>query len=155
MHLDLTEGCWEMTLNTTHLAGMHLDLTEGCWEMTLNTVALGFPAGSAVKTACQAGDVSSTPGSRRCPGEGNGTLQYSCVENPMARGAWRATVHEVAKELDTAQQLNNSHLWHCSPDTGYNSPRAERGHLISCRPQRGNNTVSWQPKKIMNLREIT
>ena len=35
-------------------------------------------------------------------GEGNGTpLQYSCPENPMDRGAWQATVHVVAKELDT------------------------------------------------------
>ena len=35
-------------------------------------------------------------------GEGNGNpLQYSCLENPMGRGAWRATVHGVAKELDT------------------------------------------------------
>ena len=37
-------------------------------------------------------------GSGRCPGEGNGNpLQYCCLENPMDRGAWRATVHGVAK----------------------------------------------------------
>ena len=41
------------------------------------------------------------PGSRRCPGEGNGNpLQYSCLENPMDKEAWQATVHEVTKELD-------------------------------------------------------
>ena len=46
-------------------------------------------------------DVGSIPGSGRCPGEGNGNpLQYSCLENPMDREAWRATVHEVA-ESDT------------------------------------------------------
>ena len=40
----------------------------------------------------------SIPGSGRSPGEGNGNpLQYSCLENPMGRGAWQATVHEVAK----------------------------------------------------------
>jgi len=33
--------------------------------------------------------------------QGRATLQYSCLENPMDRGAWRATVHGVAKELDT------------------------------------------------------
>ena len=43
-------------------------------------------------------DVGSIPGSERRPGEGNGNpLQYSCLENPMDRGAWQATVHEVAK----------------------------------------------------------
>ena len=41
---------------------------------------------------------SSIPGSGRSPGEGNGNpLQYSCLENPMDRGAWWATVHGVAK----------------------------------------------------------
>ena len=47
-------------------------------------------------------DVSLIPGSGRSPGEGNGNPpQYSCLRNPMDRGAWGATVHEVAKELDT------------------------------------------------------
>ena len=47
--------------------------------------------------ACNAGDLGSIPGSGRSPGEGNGnTLQYSCLENPMDKGAWQATVHEVA-----------------------------------------------------------
>ena len=44
------------------------------------------------------GDPSSIPGLRRSSGEGNGNpLQYSCLENPMDRGAWQATVHGVAK----------------------------------------------------------
>ena len=43
-------------------------------------------------------DVGLTPGSGRSPGEGNGNpLQYSCLENPIDRGAWQATVHGVAK----------------------------------------------------------
>ena len=42
-------------------------------------------------------DMGSIPGLGRSPGEGNGTpLQYSCLENPMDRGAWWATVHGVA-----------------------------------------------------------
>ena len=50
------------------------------------------------ESACNAGDLGSIPGSGRSPGEGNGNpLQYSCPENPMDRGAWRATVHRVAK----------------------------------------------------------
>ena len=48
------------------------------------------------------GDVGSIPGLDRFPGEGNGNpLQYSCLENPVDRGGWWATVHGVAKELDT------------------------------------------------------
>ena len=49
-----------------------------------------------------AGDSGSVPGSGRFPGEGKGNpLQYSCLGNPMDRGAWQATIHGVAKELDT------------------------------------------------------
>ena len=45
-----------------------------------------------------AGDVGWIPGSGRFPGERNGNpLQYSCLENPMDRGAWWATVHGVTK----------------------------------------------------------
>ena len=45
-----------------------------------------------------AGDMGSIPGSGRCPGEGNDyPLQYSRQENPMDRGAWRASVHGVTK----------------------------------------------------------
>ena len=43
-------------------------------------------------------------------GHGN-SLQYSCLENSMDRGAWRAAVHGVAKELDTTRQLNNGNSW--------------------------------------------
>ena len=59
----------------------------------------GFPGGSDGKEfACNAGDLGSIPGSERSPGEGNGNpLQYSCLENPMDRGAWWATVHGVTE----------------------------------------------------------
>ena len=69
--------------------------------MTLKTQGLmmGFPGGSVVKNPpVNAGDVSSIPESGRSPGEGNGNpLQYSCLDNPMDRGAWQATVHGVTK----------------------------------------------------------
>ena len=49
-------------------------------------------------------DVGLIPGSGRSPGEGNGNpLQYSCLENPMDREAWRATVHGATKESDMAE----------------------------------------------------
>ena len=58
-----------------------------------------FPGSSDSKdSACNAGDVGSIPGSGRSSGEGNGNpFQYSCLGNPTDRGAWRATVHRVAK----------------------------------------------------------
>ena len=50
------------------------------------------------ESACNAGDPGSIPGSGRCPRERNiYPLQYSCLENPMDRGAWWATVHGIAK----------------------------------------------------------
>ena len=59
----------------------------------------GFPGGSAVKNPpAKAGDTNSIPELGRSPREGNGNqLQYSCLRNPMDRGAWRATVHGVTK----------------------------------------------------------
>ena len=68
---------------------------------------MGFSGGSVVKTPpANAGDVNLIPGSRRFPGEGNDNpLQYSCLENPMDRGIWWATVmglqrvrHDLATE---------------------------------------------------------
>ena len=58
-----------------------------------------FPGGSDGKaSAYSLGDPGSIPGLGRFPGEGNGNpLQYSCLENPMDGGGWRATVHGVAK----------------------------------------------------------
>ena len=57
------------------------------------------------KSACSTGDPGSIPGSGRSSREGNGKLlQYSCLENPMDRGAWQATVHEVV-ESETTEQL--------------------------------------------------
>ena len=62
----------------------------------------GFPGGSVVENLpANAGDAGSIPGLGRSPGEGNGSpLQYSCLENPMDRGAWWVTVHEITKESD-------------------------------------------------------
>ena len=59
----------------------------------------GFPSGSDGKeSAYNAGDPGSIPGSGRSLGEGNGyPLQYSCLENSMDRGAWRAPIHRVTE----------------------------------------------------------
>ena len=57
--------------------------------------SLGFPGGSdGQETACNTGDPGAISGSGRSTGEGNGyPLQYSCLENSMDRGVWRAAVH--------------------------------------------------------------
>ena len=67
--------------------------------MHIMCTLMGFPSGSDAKeSAYNAGDLGSIPGLGRSPGEGNGyPPQYSCLENPMDRGAWRATVHRVAR----------------------------------------------------------
>ena len=60
------------------------------WSSQLALVAKNPPANT--------GDVGLIPGLGRSPSEGHGhSLQYSCLENPMDRGAWQATVHRVAK----------------------------------------------------------
>ena len=62
-------------------------------------IHMGFPGDSEVKaSACNAGDLGSIPGLGRSPEEGNGNpLQYSCLENPIGKGAWWATVRGVTK----------------------------------------------------------
>ena len=63
---------------------------------------MGFPGGSVVKNpSANVGDAGSRSASGRSLGEENGNpLQYSCLGNPMDRGAWRATVHGLKNESD-------------------------------------------------------
>ena len=62
------------------------------------------------ESACIAGDSGSVPGLGRSPGEGNSNpFRYSCLENPMDRGAWRATVHGVQKDLGMTEQLTHTY----------------------------------------------
>ena len=60
---------------------------------------MGFPDGSdSNECFCNVGELGLIPGLGRAPGEGNGyPLQYSCLENAMDRGVWKATVRGVAK----------------------------------------------------------
>ena len=93
--------CWG-SWDSCHLeSACELDL--GGWE--------AFPGGSEGKeSACNAEDQGSIPGSGRSPREGEGNpLQHSCLENPMSRGAWWATVPGIA-ELDMTERLTVS-LW--------------------------------------------
>ena len=78
-----------------------------------------FRGHSGEESTCQAGNMGLIPGSRRSPGEGNDhPLQYSCLGNPMDRGAWWATVHGAAivgHDLETKQQKQHlfmvSNIW--------------------------------------------
>ena len=67
--------------------------------MDWNILGWGFSRVSdGNESVCSAGDWGLIPGLGRSPGGGHGnSLQYSCLENPMDRGAWRAIVHGVAK----------------------------------------------------------
>ena len=70
-------------------------------------VSSGFPGVADGKEyACNAGDLDLIPGSGRPPEERNShPLKYSCLKNPMNRGAWWATVHRIA-ESDMTEQLS-------------------------------------------------
>ena len=76
------------------------------YQQAHETVRHCFPGAAVVgnlpANAGDEGDSSSIPGSGRSPGVGNvNLLQYSCLGNPMDRGAWLAMVHGVTKESDT------------------------------------------------------
>ena len=70
---------------------------------------VGFPSGSDGKeSTCNAEDLGSIPGLERSLGEGNGNpLQYSCLENPMDRGAWQTKAYGVIK---SQTQLSDQHF---------------------------------------------
>ena len=76
------------------------------------------------ESACSSGDLGSISGLGRSPGEGNGKpLQCSCLENPMDRGAWQATVHKVTKSRTTSPlslKASFAKMWSASC------------HLLSC-----------------------
>ena len=77
-------------------------IRTGCQNRTWQQVAAWW---LSQESACNLGDLGSIPGLGWSPGEGNGIpLQYSCLENPMDRGAWRATVHRVTNSWT---QLSN------------------------------------------------
>ena len=104
-----------MTLPKEHLGQKEQQLLKSCDTRGLGLLQRNqcdFPGGSNVKeSSCNAGDHSRIPGSGRSSGKGNGNpLQYSCLENPMDRGAWRATVHEVPRVNPNDREISHS-MW--------------------------------------------
>ena len=72
------------------------------WASQVAQVIKNSPA-----NAGDIGNAGSIPGLGRCPGRGHGNpFQYSCLENPMGRGAWQATIHRGAKSWTRLKQLS-------------------------------------------------
>ena len=99
---------------------------------------LKFSGGSEGKeSACNVGDLGLIPESGRFPGEGHGNpLQYSYLENPMDRGAWRAIVHGVTKETKLSDSYTHTHTHtHTHPHTHpYTKNRDKHTCIISFSP---------------------
>ena len=118
--MDLT-GKWSQLFC---LVGPHVIMRTRAWFLSLvpakkkkkPSKVNSFPGGTVVKNppanAGDTGDLGLIFGLGRSPGEGNGNpLQYSCLGNPMDRGAWQATVHGIT-ELDTTE-LTCMHTYTC------------------------------------------
>ena len=97
---------------------------------------MGFTNGSVDKEstykAGDTGDAGSIPGSRSSPGGENGDpLQYSCLKNPMVRGAWWATVQRVTKNQT---QLNDKYTCICLNESLCYTPETSTTFLINYHP---------------------
>ena len=78
--------------------------------MVKNLPAMAQLVKNGKLSACNVRDLGLISESGRSPGEENGNpLQYSCLENSMDRGAWRATVHRIAKRWTQLKQLTLRH----------------------------------------------
>ena len=107
---------------------------------------LGFPGGSDSKeSARNTGDLDSGPGLGRSPREGKSyPLQYSCLENSTDRGAWRATVHEIAKsqtQLKWLSTLTHSNMYQLGADWlgDPHTPRENVGRMAVYKTPSANN----------------
>ena len=99
--------------------------------------ALSLVALMVKNPPANAGDTDSIPGLRRSPGGGHGNpLQYSCLENPMDRGIWQATIHKVSKSQTGLKWLST----HCQTDVDSFMPRC-----LCAASSPGNTLISHTP----------
>ena len=113
---------------------------------------MGFPRGSVVKNPpANAKEAGSIPGLGRSPGKGSGIpLQYSCLGNPMVRGAWWATVHEVTQE--SRHDLATKHV-----SVSLSLSRLHHHATVPLLSQSPTNTFFWhlvQKKRKLSLNEV-
>ena len=81
--------------------------------MGIDKTCLGLPRWHQSANARDIRDAGSIPGMGRSPAGGHGSpLQNSCLENPMGRGTWWATVHSIAKSQTRLKQLSKTYLKH-------------------------------------------
>ena len=104
-------SCLSQGLGTTFSRSPSYQVLDVILSIKYAHAGLDFPGSSAGKeSACNAEDLHSVPELERSLGEGHGNpLQYSCLDNPMDRGAWRATVHGVTRS-QTRQWLSTSRI---------------------------------------------
>ena len=103
---------WAAPFTMPEDTGLTLAQKSVCAVVTFVSWLPGFSAGSDGKeSAYNAGDTGLISGSGRSPREGNGNpLQYSCLENPMDRGAWRGYSPWGHKESDTTEMILSLHV---------------------------------------------
>ena len=103
---------FSLSSQSVHLSASHAFRIQYAFHL--------FPGGLDGKvSAYNAGDLGSIPRLERFPGEGNGNpLQYSCLENPMDRGVWWATVHGVTKSQTRLSDLSARLFSSCLPYLG-------------------------------------
>ena len=123
IQMELQRVFCSVDISTPHGSSLNAFLLVGFLQFGVLEMVMfleGFPDGTVVKNLPASEgdkrDVSSSPGCGRSPGEGNGNpLQWSCLENPMDRGAWWATVRRVAKswtqQSDWALTQHVSRKW--------------------------------------------
>ena len=111
--ISLSVSIFFLSLSLSHTHTTTRKLTKILIEVVSD--GWGFPGGSDGKEpTCNVGEPCSIPGLGRSPGEGNGyPFQYSCLENPMDRGAWWATVYRSSKELDMTEGLTHFLIGKC------------------------------------------
>ena len=103
-------------------------------------------------------DIDSIPGSGRSPGGGHGnTLQYFCLENPMARGAWWAIVHGAAKSQTRLKQLSTHARIHTHIHTHTHTHRffLPRSKRLLIAWLQSTSTVILETKKIKSVTTST
>ena len=108
------------------------------------------------KSACNAGYLGSIPGLGRSPGGEHGNpLQYSCLENSMDRGAWRATVHRVAQSRTGRKRLSSSSRLQSVQFSGSEVSDSLRPHGLHAAHQASLSTTnSWSLLKLLSIESV-